>query len=132
LEKIAPLLRTWQETLKSNKEPAWTFKSPFKRESEPEKNLSQITFREKRNQLYRDHKCRPLTSLFIGLSQVPVWMTASLALRQMSLDTTIGLDTGGILWFDNLRVCDPTLVSSVVLGLVYYVNSEFLPQRIFN
>jgi membrane protein insertase Oxa1/YidC/SpoIIIJ len=108
LETLVPILRGWQETLTRN---------PIQ------------SFKDKRTELYKKNNCRPLTTVLISLSQVPVFITTSLYLRDMAMKNIGGLDSGGILWFDNLTICDPTLISGTMLALVYYTNSELIPKR---
>lgn len=116
MQKIQPILEAWQKTLS------------FKHTKITNPNKS-VEFKEKRAQLYKDNDCRPATSFLIACSQVPIFMIATMALRKLA-STNAAIKIGGILWFDNLAICDPTLVSPICLSILYYINSEIVTDRI--
>ncbi|XP_072307539.1 cytochrome c oxidase assembly protein COX18, mitochondrial isoform X2 [Eucyclogobius newberryi] len=72
------------------------------------------------SELYVRDNCHPFKASILVLVQVPVWISLSLALRDISLDSSAvysALATGGALWFKDLTVPDPTWIIPFALGL---------------
>lgn len=79
------------------------------------KNMRRIV-----SELYIRDNCHPFKASILVLVQVPIWISLSLALRELSLDSSAlytALAAGGALWFRDLTVPDPTWIIPVSLGL---------------
>jgi inner membrane protein COX18 len=91
--------------------------------------------------LYALHRCHPLTTLMLSCAQFPLFLTVSAALRDLCaypfpfLDTPAsaapGLDTQGTLWFENLLLPDPTLITPIALGCMHLWNATFVQSKPF-
>ncbi|KAJ1555611.1 Cytochrome c oxidase assembly protein cox18, mitochondrial [Cladochytrium tenue] len=94
-------------------------------------------FKAKVRQLYRQHRCHPLQTFLLPWVQIPLFVTASLALRSLAAYPlpsifgirsrevpASGLDEGGILWFVDLTAPDPTLLLPVAIGIANWANIE--------
>ncbi|KAJ0069094.1 hypothetical protein NL108_017767, partial [Boleophthalmus pectinirostris] len=93
------------------------------------KNMKRIV-----SELYIRDNCHPLKASILVLVQVPVWISLSLALRDLSLDSSgvySALAAGGALWFKDLTVPDSTWIIPVSLGLTNLLLVELasLQQR---
>lgn len=79
------------------------------------KNMRRIV-----SELYIRDNCHPFKASTLVLVQVPVWISLSLALRELSLESSAvysALTEGGALWFKDLTVPDQTWIIPVTLGL---------------
>uniref|UniRef100_A0A8C6S2M5 Cytochrome c oxidase assembly factor COX18 n=1 Tax=Neogobius melanostomus TaxID=47308 RepID=A0A8C6S2M5_9GOBI len=78
------------------------------------KNMRRIV-----SELYIRDNCHPYKASILVLVQVPVWISLSLAFRELSLDSSVysALAAGGALWFRDLTVPDSTWIIPVSLGL---------------
>lgn len=65
-------------------------------------------------QLFEDNKCGPLRGLMLPLIQMPLFISFFFALRGMAAAGLPDFTTGGIAWFTNLSVPDPTYVLPIV------------------
>lgn len=93
------------------------------------KNMRRIV-----SELYVRENCHPFKASALVLVQVPVWISLSLALRELSLDSSevySALTAGGALWFKDLTVPDSTWIIPVSLGLTNLLLVELasLQQR---
>lgn len=89
------------------------------------KNLRRII-----SQLYIRDNCHPFKASVLIWVQLPLWISISLALRNLSLDLS-DLTAGGALWFCDLSVPDPTWILPVLLGLTNLLAVEvFSLQRL--
>ncbi|KAJ0023984.1 hypothetical protein NQD34_003883 [Periophthalmus magnuspinnatus] len=93
------------------------------------KNMKRIV-----SELYVRDNCHPFKASILVLVQVPVWISLSLALRDLSLDSSAvysALAAGGALWFKDLTVPDSTWIIPVSLGLTNLLLVELasLQQR---
>ncbi|KAM9850199.1 cytochrome c oxidase assembly protein COX18, mitochondrial isoform 1-T2 [Aulostomus maculatus] len=106
------------------KERSWTDKQSRFQFS---KNLRSIV-----SQLYVRDNCHPFKASLLVWVQLPLWISMSLALRNLSLDQSAPqLATGGALWFQDLTVPDSTWILPVCLGLTNLVIVElFSLQRV--
>lgn len=107
------------------KERGWTEKQcrfQFK------KNLRRIV-----SQLYIRDNCHPFKASVLVWVQLPLWISLSLALRNLSLEGSAlhsELAAGGALWFPDLTVPDSTWILPVCLGLTNLLIVEvFSLQR---
>ncbi|XP_069029315.1 cytochrome c oxidase assembly protein COX18, mitochondrial isoform X1 [Embiotoca jacksoni] len=80
-----------------------------------QKNLRRLV-----SQLYIRDNCHPFKASLLVWVQMPIWISLSLALRNLSLDQSDlhdELAAGGALWFPDLTVPDFTWILPVCLGL---------------
>uniref|UniRef100_A0A8P4KCX0 Cytochrome c oxidase assembly factor COX18 n=1 Tax=Dicentrarchus labrax TaxID=13489 RepID=A0A8P4KCX0_DICLA len=96
-----------------------------------QKNLRRIV-----SQLYIRDNCHPFKASLLVWVQLPLWISLSLALRNLSLDQygqtdQSGLVAGGTLWIPDLTVPDSTWILPVCLGLTNLLILEvFSLQRV--
>ncbi|KAI1888322.1 hypothetical protein AGOR_G00183820 [Albula goreensis] len=95
------------------------------------KNLKRIV-----SELYVRDNCHPFKASLLVWVQLPMWVSLSLALRNLSLglsDYTTALQAelsvGGALWFPDLTLPDSTWVMPVSLGLVNLLIVEISTLR---
>ncbi|XP_061895980.1 cytochrome c oxidase assembly protein COX18, mitochondrial [Entelurus aequoreus] len=92
------------------------------------KNLRRVV-----SQLYIRDNCHPFKASLLVWVQLPLWISLSLALRNLSLEELAlrpDLMTGGALWFANLTSPDATWLLPLSLGLVNLLTVEvFSLQR---
>lgn len=93
------------------------------------KNLRRLV-----SQLYIRDNCHPFKASLLVWVQLPLWVSLSLALRNLSLDPSAlqaELAAGGALWFPDLTVPDSTWILPVCLGLTNLLIVEaFSLQRV--
>ncbi|XP_019202480.1 cytochrome c oxidase assembly protein COX18, mitochondrial isoform X2 [Oreochromis niloticus] len=93
------------------------------------KNLRRIV-----SQLYIRDNCHPFKASLLVWVQLPLWISLSLALRNLSLDQSDlqgALAAGGALWFPDLTIPDSTWILPVCLGLTNLLIVEvFSLQRV--
>ncbi|XP_041799664.1 cytochrome c oxidase assembly protein COX18, mitochondrial [Chelmon rostratus] len=94
-----------------------------------QKNLRRIV-----SQLYVRDNCHPFKASLLVWVQLPLWVSLSLALRNLSLDQ-FGLKSelaaGGALWFPDLTLPDSTWILPVCLGVTNLLIVElFSLQRV--
>jgi len=65
--------------------------------------LQTVAFNAVRN-LWRQHKCSPLKTLASPLVQLPMFVSASVAIRRLCGHFYDELQTGGLLWFPDLTI----------------------------
>ncbi|XP_075735961.1 cytochrome c oxidase assembly protein COX18, mitochondrial isoform X2 [Rhipicephalus microplus] len=79
--------------------------------------------------------CHPMKSAIVVLFQLPMWISLSVALRNMAFMlpyqdmgaqvTYLELSVGGLLWFTNLTQPDPMHIIPLLVGLTNLMNVEF-------
>ncbi|XP_008325013.1 cytochrome c oxidase assembly protein COX18, mitochondrial [Cynoglossus semilaevis] len=87
------------------------------------KNLKRIV-----SELYIRENCHPFKTSVLVWVQLPLWISLSLALRNLSMDQSVvhsDLATGGSLWFPDLTIPDSTWILPVCLGIINLVIVEF-------
>ncbi|TMS01794.1 Cytochrome c oxidase assembly protein COX18, mitochondrial [Larimichthys crocea] len=93
------------------------------------KNLHRII-----SQLYIRDNCHPFKASLLVWVQLPLWISLSLALRNLSVDQSAlqsDLTAGGALWFPDLTLPDSTWILPVCLGLTNLLIVEvFSLQRV--
>lgn len=91
-----------------------------------QKNLRRLV-----SQLYVRDNCHPFKASLLVWVQLPMWITFSLALRNLSVGAlTPDLAAGGALWFPDLTCPDSTWILPVCLGLTNLLIVEvFSLQR---
>ncbi|KAM9740674.1 cytochrome c oxidase assembly protein COX18, mitochondrial isoform 1-T2 [Menidia menidia] len=87
-------------------------------------NQSRARFRQNLRrlvaQLYVRENCHPMKASLLVWVQLPLWVSLSLALRNLSSpqsEVQADLAVGGALWFCDLTLPDPTWILPVGLGL---------------
>ncbi len=86
----------------------------------------------KRKELYSKFSCQPYWQ-YIGLGlQFTTFITLSFAVRDLAalklpfIDSRSipeeGMTTEGILWFQDLTVADPTLITPIAIGVLHFLN----------
>ncbi|KAG7454019.1 mitochondrial inner membrane protein COX18 [Solea senegalensis] len=93
----------------------------------------QRNLRRIRTQLYVRENCHPFKTSLLVWVQLPLWISFSLALRNLSLvqsEVQGDLAAGGALWFSDLTSPDSTWILPVCLGLANLLIVEvFSLQR---
>ncbi|GAA6215159.1 mitochondrial inner membrane protein COX18 [Lates japonicus] len=94
-----------------------------------QKNLRRLV-----SQLYIRDNCHPFKASLLVWVQLPLWISLSLALRNLSLDQSAlqsNLAAGGALWFPDLTAPDSTWILPVSLGLInLFIVEVFALQRL--
>ncbi|CAH1794546.1 unnamed protein product [Owenia fusiformis] len=118
IKKIADRLK--YEVAKATKQYGWS-KKKARREYV-------IHIKKEIKKLYIRDNCHPMKATLIVFFQIPLWISLSFALRNMSglIPFTMtpspalemSLATEGLLWFPSLLACDTTLLLPVLLGVV--------------
>ncbi|KAF9330116.1 Mitochondrial inner membrane protein oxa1l [Linnemannia elongata] len=81
-------------------------------------------FSAQTQELFAKNDCNPLKSLMLPLLQAPVMISFYLALRDMANLPVPQFREGGIGWFTDLTVADPTYVLPVVSSLGFLAIME--------
>lgn len=138
---LAPLLNTWQYPLRKQVVQEMEAKGIVRKATLAQSILLKKT-REKRNELYKRWDC-PIWKTYLPLLQLPVWLTAIEAIREMCgqqsgllgmvfrtkidgiaqvLPKVDSFATEGMLWFPDLMVSDPQLILPFILSGTIYLN----------
>nr|XP_016850173.1 PREDICTED: mitochondrial inner membrane protein COX18 [Anolis carolinensis] len=94
------------------------------------KNLKRIV-----SDLYVRDNCHPVKASLLIWIQIPLWVFVSIALRNFSVGRSAGLfiqeqlSTGGMLWFPDLTVPDPTWIMPITLGVLNLLIVEIFALR---
>ncbi|KAF9109380.1 Mitochondrial inner membrane protein oxa1l [Mortierella sp. AM989] len=81
-------------------------------------------FSAQTQELFAKNDCNPLKSLMLPLLQAPVMISFYLALRDMALLPVPQFKDGGIGWFTDLTVADPTYILPVASSLGFLAIME--------
>ncbi|KAG9072741.1 Mitochondrial inner membrane protein oxa1l [Linnemannia hyalina] len=81
-------------------------------------------FSAQTQELFAKNDCNPLKSLMLPLLQAPVMISFYLALRDMANLPVPQFREGGINWFTDLTIADPTYVLPVVSSLGFLAIME--------
>ena len=73
--------------------------------------------------LMAQHKVNPFLSLAMPLVQLPVFMTFFFALQKMG-GYYPGMETGGMLWFEDLTAADSTLILPIINAASFLIMVE--------
>ena len=77
--------------------------------------------------IYQKHGVNPLTALFvIPLLQIPVFISFFLAIKGMTKLPLESMKMGGVYWFTDLTVPDPTYVLPLMACLAFISNIEVI------
>nr|XP_060637327.1 cytochrome c oxidase assembly protein COX18, mitochondrial [Anolis sagrei ordinatus] len=96
------------------------------------KNLKRIV-----SDLYVRDNCHPVKASLLIWIQIPLWVFVSIALRNLSVGRASSeglfiqeqLSTGGMLWFPDLTVPDPTWIMPITLGVLNLLIVEIFALR---
>ncbi|KAI9221450.1 membrane insertase OXA1/ALB3/YidC [Blastocladiella britannica] len=138
VRELRPLVRAWATTL------AHDLRDESRRNAWPYERFQKEYARRSRTNLatiYADAGVRPVFSLLAPLSQFPVWVSASLALRRFA-DQDLAVSAAGTLpelpalahaWSctefllcPSLSLADPTMMLPVLLGASQLLNVELM------
>lgn len=78
---------------------------------------------EEMKALWKIYDVNPLKSLAMPLIQMPVFISFFLAIRDMS-ELFPGFKTGGILWFTDLSIADPTYILPIMNAVSFWIMVE--------
>ena len=74
--------------------------------------------------LYQDNNCHPIKMFMMPLAQLPVFISFLMALRGMAQLPVESMKAGGILWFQDLTVPDPTFALPLIACATFLCNIE--------
>ena len=78
----------------------------------------------RRDELYKEHKCRPLTTMLLPpVSQLPLFVCTSMVLSRAAQAPT-PLDSESFLTLTSLAHVDPTATLPIALGIITLANVE--------
>ncbi|KAK8785887.1 hypothetical protein V5799_007750 [Amblyomma americanum] len=97
--------------------------------------LYRKNFKRQLQRLVVRDNCHPMKAALVVLFQLPLWVSLSVALRNMAFmmpyqdlaaqATYLELSVGGMLWFTNLTQPDPLHIIPVLVGIANLMNIEF-------
>lgn len=80
-------------------------------------------YQKRMKELFAKHNCNPARSLVGIFVQAPMFISFFIALRHMA-KTYPSFQTGGILWFSDLSIADPTYALPVVAAMTMIATIE--------
>lgn len=76
----------------------------------------------------KKNKINPIKNVVPGMVQVPIFISMFLGLKKMANLPVPSMETGGILWFENMTMMDPfyllPLMTSCSLFLQFYIGAD--------
>ena len=75
-------------------------------------------------ELYKAHDCSPLTMMTLPFMQLPFFMSFFIGLRKMALAPLGSMKEGGMWWFTDLTVADPTYALPVLACSLFIANIQ--------
>ena len=75
-------------------------------------------------ELYKAHDCSPLTMMTLPFMQLPFFMSFFIGLRKMALAPVESMKSGGMLWFNDLTVPDPTYALPLIACGLFVMNIQ--------
>ena len=75
-------------------------------------------------ELYKAHDCSPLTMMTLPFMQLPFFMSFFVGLRKMALAPVESMKSGGMLWFGDLTVPDPTYALPLIACGLFVMNVQ--------
>ena len=77
------------------------------------------------SKLFEKHNVKPWMSIVGAIVQLPLWITFFFTMRHMSrVDAGIGMDTGGMLWFQDLTQSDPYYLLPLGMGASFFTMAS--------
>ncbi|ELU08699.1 hypothetical protein CAPTEDRAFT_181352 [Capitella teleta] len=114
-------------------------KQRFKWEDRMAKAMFISNLKRHVNELYVRDNCHPMKTKVMPYTQIPLWISLSFALRNMtgiqpfsmkeSGVTYPSLGEEGALWFSNLLLPDPLIILPLMMALVNTANTEMMFLR---
>ena len=74
--------------------------------------------------LYKEHDCSPLTMMTLPFMQLPFFMAFFIGLRKMALAPLESMKTGGMWWFGDLTIPDPTYALPLIACGLFVMNIQ--------
>lgn len=74
--------------------------------------------------LYRQHRVNPFKMFFMPLVQMPIFLTFFMAIRRMAAAPVESMKTGGLGWFPDLTIPDPTFSLPLLTCVNFLINIE--------
>jgi YidC/Oxa1 family membrane protein insertase len=84
----------------------------------------QLQFAETMKALFRKYEVKPMRALVLPIVQIPIFMGMFFGMRKMPSLFPDELSTGGMFWFPDLTVPDPTYILPVGASLSFLVLLE--------
>lgn len=84
----------------------------------------QRAFGEQMKALFARYDVKPFASLSAPLIQAPIFIGMFFGMKKMPVIYTDAMSTGGIMWFTDLTVPDPTYVLPLICGLSFLTTIE--------
>ena len=75
-------------------------------------------------ELYREHRVNPFKMFFMPLVQMPIFLTFFMAIRRMAAAPVESMKTGGLWWFPDLTIPDPTFSLPLLTCVNFLINIE--------
>lgn len=72
----------------------------------------------------KEKNINPLKSAVVPLAQAPIFLSIFMAIRQMVNAPVESLETGGILWFENLTLSDPYYALPIITSVTLLATIE--------
>lgn len=111
----------------------------FKLNEKQARYLYRQSLKKQVNNLIIRDNCHPFKSSVVIWVQLPLWISLSIALRNMAFMMPyqdlaaqaiyLELCVGGPLWFTNLTLPDPLFVMPVIVGIINLLNIELYSLR---
>jgi membrane protein insertase Oxa1/YidC/SpoIIIJ len=80
--------------------------------------------RRKLRELREKYGCPIWKFVLCPLIHIPLFMVISFALRDMILSNPATMEEGGMLWFQNLALADPTWLFPIAVATSHWINVE--------
>ena len=74
--------------------------------------------------VYKNNDCSPFTMMTLPFMQLPVFMSFFIALRKMAVGPLESMKTGGMGWFTDLTVTDPTYALPLIACGIFITNIQ--------
>ena len=75
-------------------------------------------------ELYKSHGCSPLTMMTLPFMQLPFFMSFFIGLRKMAMAPLDSMKSGGMWWFTDLTVPDPTYALPLIACGLFITNIQ--------
>jgi YidC/Oxa1 family membrane protein insertase len=81
-------------------------------------------FTEQMQALFKRYDVKPLSSIAAPFVQAPIFISMFFGMRKMPEIFPDAMSTGGILWFTDLTVPDPTYILPLACGISFFATIE--------
>jgi inner membrane protein COX18 len=96
--------------------------------------ISLIQYQERTRYIYQKYDCHPLKSLIVPAIQIPLFMSMTFAIRNLTGAKFLwfdppesiveGIQSEGFLFLQDLSLSDPTLISPIIVSSLHLINVE--------